>query len=86
MILPLQFDEWDAQIKFLKASKVKELKPDCSRIVLNMCDHTVAVSDQKKDGEHLTMLQSPMRTDYNATHVLIRKASGSIIKVMPIRT
>lgn len=73
-------------MKFLKACKVKEFKPNCSGTVLNIYDHTVAVSDQKRDGEHLTVLQSPMRTDYHAAHVLVRKPSSSRIKVRHVHT
>ncbi len=65
---------------------VKEFKPNCSRNVLNIYDHTVAVGNQKRDVELLTMLQSAMRTNYHAAHVLDRKPSGSRIKVRHVPT
>lgn len=86
MILPSPCDKWDAGTKFRKACEVKELKPNCSRNVLNIYDHTVAVSNQQRDGKHLAVLQSPMRTDYYAAHVLLRKPSGSRIKVRHVHT
>lgn len=86
MILPSLFDKWDAGTKFLEACEVKELQPNCSRNVLNIHDHTVAASNQKRDGKHLAVLQSPMRTDYYAAHVLLRKPSGSRIKVRHVHT
>lgn len=86
IILRSLFDKWDAGTRFLKACEVKEFKSNCSRNVLNIYDHTVAVSDQKRDGEHLTVLQSPMRTDYHAAHVLVRKPFGSSIKVRHVHT
>lgn len=63
-----------------------DFKPNCSRNVLNIYDHTVAVSDQERDAEYLTVVQSPMRTDYHAAHVLVRKPSGSRIKVRHVHT
>lgn len=74
--------EWE----FCTACKVKELKPNCSRNVLNINDHTVAVRNQERDGGRLAVLQSPMRTDYYAAHVLLRKPSGSRIKVRNVHT
>lgn len=74
--------EWE----FCKACEVKELKPNCSRNVLNINDHTVAVSNQERDGERLAVLQSPMKTDYYAAHVLLRKPSGSRIKVRNVHS
>lgn len=38
-------------IKLVKACKVKEFQPDSLRIVLNIYDHRVAVSDQKRNEE-----------------------------------
>lgn len=46
----LQSDKWVAGIKFFKPCTVKECKLNCSRTVLNIYDHIVAVSDQKRDG------------------------------------
>ena len=57
---------------------------NCCKTVLNIYDHRVAVSDQKRDRERLAVLQSPTRTDYHAAHVLTRKPAGRGIKVRPV--